>query len=50
MALVAIFGAQQFCKASSQLSPTALLEQATRVLDTYCISCHGSEKKRLKYG
>ena len=48
MALVAIFGAQQFCKASSQLGPTALLEQATRVLDTYCISCHGPEKQKAK--
>ena len=48
MALVAIFGAQQFCNASSQLGPTALLEQATRVLETYCISCHGPEKQKAK--
>ena len=48
MALVAIFAAQQFCNASSQLGPTALLEQATRVLETYCISCHGPEKQKSK--
>ena len=48
MALVAIFGAQQFCKASAQVDPTALMEQATRVLSTHCISCHGPEKQKAK--
>ena len=48
MALVAIFGAQQFCKASAQVDPTALMEQATRVLGTHCISCHGPEKQKAK--
>ena len=29
-----------------EIDPTDLKEQATRVLNTYCVSCHGTEKQK----
>ena len=29
-----------------EIDPTDLKEQATRVLNTYCVSCHGAEKQK----
>ena len=48
MAFVAVCITQQFCKASAELDPIALEEQAMRVLGTYCIACHGPEKQKAK--
>ena len=48
MAFVAVCITQQFSQASAELDPIALEEQATRVLGTYCIACHGPEKQKAK--
>ena len=31
---------------NSELDPVALQDQATRALNTYCVTCHGSEKQK----
>ena len=31
---------------SSEIDPVALHEQATRALDTYCVTCHGPKKQK----
>ena len=30
----------------TEIDPTDLKERATRILNTYCVSCHGSEKQK----
>ena len=31
---------------NAEIDPTDLKEQATRVMNTYCVSCHGSDKQK----
>ena len=33
---------------NSEIDPTVLHEQARRVMDTYCVACHGPEKQKGK--
>ncbi|MEZ6057581.1 MAG: c-type cytochrome domain-containing protein [Planctomycetaceae bacterium] len=33
-------------KAQADLDPTVLRDKAMRVMETYCISCHGPEKQK----
>ena len=54
MALLAAYSVQLFGQAAppndrisnSGIDPTVLHEQARRVMDTYCVACHGPEKQK----
>ena len=54
MALLAAYSVQLFGQtvppkdriSNANLDPTDLYEQATRVLNNYCVSCHGPEKQK----
>ena len=44
IAICALLG--QTATANTEIDPTVLKEQATSVLNTYCVSCHGPDKQK----